>query len=83
MMEGLIHTVCEAFYQITYAASVLQHVLRNLSLWKRISHLTVDVTETEKPHSRIRESAGLTLRFPGQHFLVCASYRGKFDPRES
>ena len=30
-MEGLINTFCETFHPITYAASVLQHALRNSS----------------------------------------------------
>ena len=51
-MEGLINTFCETFYPITDAASVLQHVLRHLSLAKRISQLMiVDATEAGKPHS--------------------------------
>ena len=50
-MEGLINTFCETFYPITDAASVLQHVLRHLSLRKRISHMIVAVNETGKPHS--------------------------------
>ena len=42
-MEGLINTFCETFYPITDAASVLQHVLRHLSLGKRISHMIGDM----------------------------------------
>ena len=42
-MEGLINTFWEIFYPITdaSAARVLQHVLRDLSLGKRISHMIV------------------------------------------
>ena len=54
-MEGLFNTFCESFYPIiiTDAASELQniHVLKHLSLGKRISQLIVDVTENGRPHS--------------------------------
>ena len=52
-MEWLINAFCKTSYPITDAPGVLQHVLRHLSLGRRISLLIVDkinVTGTGKPH---------------------------------